>query len=74
MTASFSLALTAPIVERRPKTDVVHGDTRVNDYFWLREKGAVDVTVYLETENDRGDAAVAPTTRSRNSARPVLRP
>ncbi|MCW2843439.1 MAG: oligopeptidase Serine peptidase family [Nocardioides sp.] len=40
-----------PVAERRPKTTEVHGETRVDDYEWLREKGSPDVTAYLEAEN-----------------------
>src|SRR4029450_9765407 len=27
-----------PVAEKRPKTVTVHGDSRVDDYFWLRDK------------------------------------
>ena len=27
-----------PVAEKRPKTITVHGDSRVDDYFWLRDK------------------------------------
>ena len=27
----------APVAEKIPTTITVHGDTRVDDYFWLRE-------------------------------------
>ena len=27
-----------PVAEKQPKTITVHGDSRVDDYFWLREK------------------------------------
>jgi oligopeptidase B len=40
-----------PVAERRPKTTEVHGETRVDDYEWLREKGSPEVTAYLEAEN-----------------------
>jgi oligopeptidase B len=29
---------TPPIAKKIPKTDVLHGDIRQDDYFWLREK------------------------------------
>ncbi len=50
-----------PVAKKVPKTDVVHGDTRVDDYFWLREKGHADVTGYLEAENAYTDAVMKPT-------------
>lgn len=40
-----------PIADRRPVTTTVHGDTRVDDYGWLREKTKPEVTTYLEAEN-----------------------
>ncbi len=39
---------TAPRVEHR---EVRHGDTVIDDYFWLREKSNPKVTQYLEAEN-----------------------
>ena len=40
-----------PVAERRPKTTQVHGESRVDDYEWLREKDSADVLGYLEDEN-----------------------
>lgn len=56
-----SAAATPPVAPSRPKTDTLHGDTRVDNYFWLREKGAPDVTAYLEAENAYTDAVLKPT-------------
>lgn len=54
--------LSAPPVARRvPKTDVVHGETRVDDYFWLRDKSDPAVAAYLEAENAYTDEVMAPT-------------
>jgi oligopeptidase B len=39
----------------------LHGDTRVDDYFWLREKEAAEVTEYLEAENAYAEERMAPT-------------
>ena len=41
----------APIAKRDPRTTFLHGKTLVDDYFWLRNKGASDVVAYLESEN-----------------------
>ncbi|HXW96741.1 MAG TPA: S9 family peptidase [Gemmatimonadales bacterium] len=38
----------APII---PRTDTLHGDVRVDNYFWLREKTNPEVVAYLEAEN-----------------------
>ena len=49
-----------PIAKAIPKTDTIHGDARVDDYAWLREKGSPDVLAYLEAENAYTDALTAP--------------
>ncbi|HET7038701.1 MAG TPA: S9 family peptidase, partial [Gemmatimonadales bacterium] len=35
----------------RPRVDTLHGDVRVDNYFWLREKENPEVLAYLEAEN-----------------------
>lgn len=50
-----------PVARRVPKVDAVHGETRVDEYFWLREKGAPEVVAYLEAENAYADAVMRPT-------------
>jgi oligopeptidase B len=51
-----------PIAEKEPKTITVHGDSRVDDYFWLREKTSPKVMEYLRAENAYADAVMKPTT------------
>jgi oligopeptidase B len=58
---------TPPIADRRPHTVTLHGDTRVDDYHWLREKGAPDVTAYLEAENDYARRMLEPTVELQNA-------
>ncbi len=53
--------LTPPIAKIDPKTDTLHGDTRTDSYFWMREKSDPEVTAYLEAENAYTDAVLAPT-------------
>jgi oligopeptidase B len=50
-----------PVARKVPKVDVLHGDVRQDDYFWLREKDSPDVTAYLESENAYTDAVMKPT-------------
>jgi oligopeptidase B len=50
-----------PEAGKAPKVDVVHGDKRVDDYYWLREKSNPDVRAYLEAENAYADAVMKPT-------------
>ena len=40
-----------PIALKVPKIIETHGDKRVDDYFWLREKTNAQVLAYLEKEN-----------------------
>ncbi|HYE30144.1 MAG TPA: S9 family peptidase [Methylomirabilota bacterium] len=50
-----------PIAKREPKEIVTHGDRRVDDYFWLRDKTNQNVISYLEAENTYADAFLRPT-------------
>ena len=42
---------TPPVAERRPTEHVAHGDTRVDEYAWLRDRDDPAVIAYLEAEN-----------------------
>jgi len=50
----------APAPEKRPVTLELHGDTRVDDYFWLRERENPEVIQYLEAENAHMEEMLAP--------------
>jgi oligopeptidase B len=50
-TALPVLAQQPPVAPRIPKVDTLHGDVRVDDYYWLREKSDSAVIRYLEAEN-----------------------
>ena len=41
--------------------DVVHGDRRVDEYFWMRDRTDPEVAAYLEAENAYADAVMKPT-------------
>jgi oligopeptidase B len=41
-----------------PRAEVVHGEIRVDDYFWLRDRNDPDVIAYLEAENRYGTAVM----------------
>ncbi len=49
-----------PIAEKRPVTLEQHGDSRIDDYYWLRERENPEVIGYLEAENAYTDVALAP--------------
>ncbi|MEZ5399591.1 MAG: S9 family peptidase [Bryobacteraceae bacterium] len=53
--------MTPPIAKRAPTRLEKHGDVRVDDYFWLRERENPDVIAYLEAENAYTEASMAHT-------------
>ncbi len=40
-----------PVAEKIPKELTIHGDTRVDDYYWLNERDNPQVIDYLNAEN-----------------------
>lgn len=53
-------AIDAPRPRQQPKDVSVHGDTRIDPYFWLRERDNPDVRAHLEAEARHTEAAFAP--------------
>jgi oligopeptidase B len=51
----------APIAEKKPHALEWHGDVRVDDYYWLRERENPQVLAYLEAENAYTKAKMAKT-------------
>src|SRR6266478_2194904 len=50
-----------PVAARKPVEHRLHGDLRVDDYAWLREKDNPDVIRHLEAENAYTKAVLQPT-------------
>ena len=50
-----------PTAPRRPHPLSAHGQTRVDDWYWLRDPEDPEVIAYLRAENDYADAVLAPT-------------
>ena len=50
-----------PIAKKVLKEDVVHGDKRADEYFWLRDKAHPDVAAYLAAENAYAAEVMKPT-------------
>ena len=48
----------APLAEPRPHELEAHGDVRIDEYYWLREREDPEVIAYLEAENAWVDAAM----------------
>jgi len=51
----------APIADKDPKELTIHDHTRVDDYFWLRERENQKVIDYLNAENDYTKAVMKDT-------------
>jgi len=47
-----------PVAEKIPKELTIHGDTRVDDYYWLNERDNPQVIEYLTAENAYKDAVM----------------
>ena len=59
--ASDTTSTSPPIAKTKPKVDTVHGEERVDNYFWLREKSNPQVIEHLEAENRYTEAMMQPT-------------
>jgi oligopeptidase B len=46
----------APVAKKVPKSSTIHGETRVDNYAWIREKSNPEVIAYLNSENAYADA------------------
>ena len=49
-------SLVPPTARTSPKADTLHGDIRIDNYFWLRERSNPEVTRYLQDENKYTEA------------------
>jgi len=48
-----------PVAAKQPVELEMHGDVRVDDYFWLRERENPEVIAYLDAENVYADSVLA---------------
>ncbi len=53
--------LTPPVAKFVPHPITVHRDTRIDNYFWMRDRENPDVLAYLEAENAYQTAMMEPT-------------
>lgn len=53
--------MTPPDVQKIPKKITVHGDTRIDNYYWLNDRENPDVIKYLEEENAYTKSVLKPT-------------
>lgn len=54
-------SIPAPIAKKIPKELSIHGDTRIDNYYWLNERENPEVIAYLEAENEYKDTLLAHT-------------
>lgn len=50
----------APVPAKKPVRLELHGDVRVDNYYWLRERNNPEVIEYLEAENAHTEAVMQP--------------
>jgi len=50
-----------PAAPRRPKVLTAHGDERIDDWYWLRERDNPEVIAHLEAENAYADTILSAT-------------
>jgi oligopeptidase B len=48
---AIELPAAPPVARVEPRVHRVHGETRVDDYYWLRDRNDPDVVAYIEAEN-----------------------
>jgi oligopeptidase B len=48
----FNKDITPPKAKKKPKQITIHGDTRIDDYFWVRDKDNDEVIKHIEAENE----------------------
>lgn len=58
--ASEARKPTPPVAPKHPVRIVQHGQVRVDDYAWLRQRGRPEVLDYLRAENAYTEAVLAP--------------
>lgn len=51
---------TPPVAAKKPRDVSVHGDRRIDDYFWLREQDDPGVRAHLQAEADYAEAWFKP--------------
>ncbi|RAJ02543.1 oligopeptidase B [Chitinophaga skermanii] len=57
----MNMDIKPPVAEKIPKQLVEHGDTRVDNYYWLNERENPKVLAYLDAENKYLDTMMAHT-------------
>ena len=66
---NLSTSVTPPVAKKEPYELSAHGDTRVDDYYWMRDDSRTDAAVlsHLEKENSYADAVLTPLEKQTDS-------
>ena len=66
---NLSTSVTPPVAKKESYELTAHGDTRVDDYYWMRDDSRTDAEVlsHLEKENSYADAVLAPLEKQTDS-------
>jgi oligopeptidase B len=56
-----NIEMTAPVAKKIDKKLTIHGHTRIDPYYWLRDKEDPEVIAYLEAENAYTEAMMKDT-------------
>ena len=59
--ALFADSPKPPVAKKVPKSATMFGDTRVDEYGWIRDKSSPEAIAYLEAENTYTEAVMKPT-------------
>jgi len=57
----LSVAKHPPVAEKRPHVHSLHGNRRLDPYFWMRDRNDPAVMAYLNAENEYTQAMMKPT-------------
>ncbi len=63
MTQCTKQTVEAPVAKKIPKELTAHGDTRIDNYFWMNQRDNDEVIAHLNAENDYTDQVMKHTNR-----------
>jgi len=61
LAVNAATAPTPPVAKKVPQTLTLHGEERIDEYGWIRDKKSPETIAYLEAENAYSDAVMKPT-------------
>ena len=58
VSCSTGVKIKPPVAKKVAKELTIHGDTRIDNYYWMNERENPEVIAHLETENDYKEAVM----------------